>query len=100
MDCAAFQYLPQRLLIHPQVVTRRRLNILVPCQLLDKGDVGTVMQKRSAKRVPQQMGGEFLGDAGFAAEPPKQLGHVVARQPPRLLTRGNEERRMGVPAKP
>jgi hypothetical protein len=46
------------------------------------------------------MRGEFLGDAGFAAEPPKQLGHVVARQPPRLLARGNEKRRMGVPAKP
>jgi hypothetical protein len=76
------------------------LNILVPCQLLDKRDVGTVMQKRSAKRVPQQMRGQFLGDAGFAAKPPKQLGHVVSRQPPRLLARGNEERRMSVPATP
>jgi len=76
------------------------LNILVPCQLLYKGYVGTVMQKRGAKGVPQQMRGQFLGDAGFTAEPPKQLGHVVSRQPPRLPARGNEERRMGVPAKP
>jgi hypothetical protein len=75
------------------------LNILVPCQLFDKGNVGAAMQQRCAKSVPQQMRGQFLSDAGFGAEPLKQLGHVVARQPPRLFAGGNEDRRMSVSAK-
>jgi hypothetical protein len=44
------------------------------------------------------MRSQFLGDAGFGAELLKQLGHVVARQSPRLLASGNEDRRMVVSA--
>jgi hypothetical protein len=71
----------------------------VSCQLLYKSDVGAVMQQRCAKSVPKQMRGQFLGDAGFGAESLKQLGHVVARQSPRPLASGNEDRRMVVSAK-
>jgi hypothetical protein len=58
-----------------------------------------MMQQRCAKSVPKQMRGQFLGDAGFGAESLKQLGHVVARQSPRPLASGNEDRRMVVSAK-
>jgi integrase/recombinase XerD len=53
MNGAPFQHLPQRLLIHTQIVPRRRLNILVPCQLFNKGNVGAMMQQRCAKSVPK-----------------------------------------------
>jgi hypothetical protein len=93
VDLAAPKDTFERFLVHPKVVAGRGLDVLVPGKLLDEHDVGPLVQQTGAKRVPEQVWRQFLGDAASFPEPSEYLGHVIAAQAPGLGAGGGKQGR-------
>jgi hypothetical protein len=83
-------------LVHPEIISRGGLNVLVPGQFLDEHDVGAVVQQAGAKRVPQHVRSQALGNARKPPEPFESLGHVSPAEPPRYPASSDEQRRTGI----